>query len=524
MKNILLVKGDSQYGAMRNYIDEMASALRKLGCNTCVLDGLSAGFPVRYRQLVSIYAFDAAVDCNGVLLDGYMEDLPPDTIHVIYTCDHPRKLNQRLGRADGRTVVFSCDNRFCAYMERFYPAVRHKGFVPLSGSFYPKRVPYPDRSIDVLFTGSYEDPQKIKEQALAQFDGVLAGFLSDMLEDIIANPQHTISDCLAKVLGKHGLDVGDREFDELVGDFMAADRYARFYYRDKLIRTFLEAGLEVHVFGNGWEQFQSEHKERLVIHKGGLYAAQKALADARVALNVMPWFKDGFQERIASAMLSKAVAVTDGSKYIDENFRDNKELLIYSLTDMEEAAERVKYLLSHPEEAAEIAERGYQKAQGHTWGCRVRDMLDQVEEEFGTQFIQEGEGRELELEAGYPDLRSIILDAVNELSNMVAFAEQDLGVIEPLSKLDMKALTDKFEYFTRLIAKELAGMEGNAYIWDCIQNSGEVVPRHLLELFAMQCRALMSGLLVHENNYRLDTIKGLEGKIRELQEELAARV
>lgn len=141
MKNILLVKGESQYGAMRNYIDEIASSLRKLGCNTCVLDGLSPGFPVRYQQMLSTFAFDAAVDCNGVLLEGYMESLPPNAIHVIYTCDHPRKLNQRLGQVDARTIVFSCDNGFCDYMGRFYPMVGHKGFVPLSGSFYPKCVP-----------------------------------------------------------------------------------------------------------------------------------------------------------------------------------------------------------------------------------------------------------------------------------------------------------------------------------------------------------------------------------------------
>lgn len=523
MKNILLVKGESQYGAMRNYIDEIASSLRKLGCNTCVLDGLSPGFPVRYQQMLSTFAFDAAVDCNGVLLEGYMESLPPNAIHVIYTCDHPRKLNQRLGQVDSRTIVFSCDNGFCDYMGRFYPMVGHKGFVPLSGSFYPKCVPYGERSIDILFTGSYEDPQKVKEQALGLFDGALAQFMAGMLKDIIANPQHTISDCLARVLEDYNLEIDGQEFNELVGEFMDADRYARFYYRDKLIRTLLGAGLEVHVFGNGWGQFHSEHKERLVVHPGGLYAAQKALADTKIALNVLPWFKDGFQERIASAMLSKAVAVTDSSKYINENFKDNKELLIYALTDMEEVAECIKYLLSHPKEAAEIAEQGYQKAQSHTWGCRVRQMLDKIEEEFGVPFIQEGQGRKLELEVRYPNLRSIVLDAINELSNMAAFAEQDLAKIEDLSQTDLKALTDKFEYFTQLAAWQMNGLDMDKFVWDCLQGCGGTVPDYVLRLFVMQCKALMSGLLAHENNFRFDTIKSQEEQIRKLQEELAAK-
>ena len=69
----------------------------------------------------------------------------------------------------------------------------------------------------------------------------------------------------------------------------------------------------------------------MIIHKGGPYAASKALANAKISLNVMPWFKNAFQERIASAMLSKVVAVTDESKYITDHFDNNKNLLIYSL-------------------------------------------------------------------------------------------------------------------------------------------------------------------------------------------------
>lgn len=186
----------------------------------------------------------------------------------------------------------------------------------------------------------------------------MAQFVGDMLEDIITNTQYTLPECLSRTLKKYNQTVDAEEFDELVGEFMAVDFYARFYYRDKLIRTLLHEGIEVHVFGDGWEAFQSEYKGNLKIHKGGTYAASKALANARIALNIMPWFKDGFQERIASAMLSKAVAVTDESQYILDHFEDNKELLIYSLKDIEALAGRVKYLLAHPKEAAEIAELG----------------------------------------------------------------------------------------------------------------------------------------------------------------------
>lgn len=150
-------------------------------------------------------------------------------------------------------------------------------------------------------------------------------------------------------------------------------------------------------------------------------------------------------------------------------------------------------------------------------------MLDMIEEEFGVPFIQEGQGRKLELEVRYPNLRSIVLDAINELSNMVSFAEQDLAKIEDLSQTDLKALTDKFEYFTQLAAWQMNGLDMDKFVWDCLQGCGGTVPDYVLRLFVMQCKALMSGLLAHENNFRFDTIKSQEEQIRKLQEELAAK-
>ena len=49
----------------------------------------------------------------------------------------------------------------------------------------------------------------------------------------------------------------------------------------------------------------------------------------------MPGFKAGFQERIAAAMLSGAVVVTDISDYLKENFSNGKEMVFYELDHLE---------------------------------------------------------------------------------------------------------------------------------------------------------------------------------------------
>lgn len=310
-------------------------------------------------------------------------------------------------------------------------------------------MPYEERKIDIIFTGTYTQPDTYKNDLLSRFEagGTLSIFAKDMIEDIIANPQYTLPECLSRILKKYNVCVTDAEFDELIEDFINVDFYTRFYYRDKVIRTLLAAGLKIHVFGNGWENFYSEYNHSMIIHKGGPYAASKAVANAKISLNVMPWFKNAFQERIASAMLSKTVAVTDESKYITDHFNDNEDLLIYSLKDLNLLADRLKYLLEHPQAAKEIAENGYKKSQNHTWHSRVYDMLKELENTFNISFIHKEEGKELEPEIEYPDKQTLSLDAIYELNKMSVLATMDIGRIEHISPDDIRYLLKILETF-----------------------------------------------------------------------------
>lgn len=508
-KNILLLKTTiSRYNCSDRYIEEWAAALRKLGCNTCVLDGWSLANPMLYNHVLATKHFDAVFDLNGLFVSlGINQKLSPDSIYGIYMCDPPTAddLQDKLVQADERTVVFGCDRNFCDYVKQYFPMVKHTKFIPLSGSFNPVNVPYVERSIDILFTGSYESPLKLKAKVLDRFEkgSAMAQFVGDMLEDIIENSQYTLQEVLSRALEKYHLGVSDSEFHELAMEFLGIDWYARFYYRDKVIRTLLDAGLKVDVFGNGWENFESENKENLVIHQGGSYAAAKALTNAKIALNIMPWFKDGFQERIASAMLSGTVAVTDESRYILDNFENDHELLIFSLKDTEALPDRLKYLLDHSKEAAQIAENGRKKADSHTWFARVHEMLKDVEERFGRSFIQEGEGEQLEFDLEYPNQNTLISDAVYELHKMAAFAENDMGKIEKISKEDVEYLIKQFEDFTRKFSKQLKGLEMSECVWKCLHDTKEESLERVTELFSLQCKALMSGLLLEQQGIKL---------------------
>ena len=60
------------------------------------------------------------------------------------------------------------------------------------------------------------------------------------------------------------------------------------------------------------------------------------------------------------------------------HFTDTVHLLTFPSNDMWSAVCRVEDVLDHPEEAAEMAERGYRKVKGETYDARVEEILEVV--------------------------------------------------------------------------------------------------------------------------------------------------
>lgn len=271
--------------------------------------------------------------------------------YVTYLCDHPAQHRDRLKKLDEDAVVFVCDLLYILYIRKY----------------------------DVVFTGSYYEPKELYEKIIEQYQGVLKQFVQQMIQEMEEQSWLTIEQCLEVVLNKNHIQVSDEEFDELVAEFWRVSYYARFYYRDKVIHMLTKNGIKIHVFGNGWEDFAGDDAVNLVWEKGDYLVARDAVANAYISLNTQPWFKGGFQERIASAMLSETVAVTDDSLYIDENFTD-QELCTYSLEKLEELPELIKSLLEDKEWAEKIAKKGRKRAQEElSWQVLTKDMVRYLE-------------------------------------------------------------------------------------------------------------------------------------------------
>ncbi len=105
----------------------------------------------------------------------------------------------------------------------------------------------------------------------------------------------------------------------------------------------------------------------------------KAIANARVSLNVMPWFKKGGHDRVYNTCLNGAVCLSDRSEALSRQFTDLKDIVFFDMKGEKSIRESVveKYfkLSEHPGEMKAIAESGYENARkNHSWYERSKEI------------------------------------------------------------------------------------------------------------------------------------------------------
>lgn len=125
------------------------------------------------------------------------------------------------------------------------------------------------------------------------------------------------------------------------------------------------------------------HPECLKLHpQTDSVTCLEMLADAKVSLNVMPWFKDGAHDRVFNSILNGAVCVTDPSCYLEEELHEGEGVCYVALQDMDALPEKVKDLLQNDSGRNEIVRRGRAIVeQKHTWAQRAKTLAAWIAED-----------------------------------------------------------------------------------------------------------------------------------------------
>ena len=200
-----------------------------------------------------------------------------------------------------------------------------------------------------------------------------------MIDDLTKHPSETVEAVAERHILRELGEVSPEEMRGAIAGMVLADICVRSCFRGKIISHLAESGIKVHVFGADWDKLPCKKPENL-ISSGKVVdsaACVEAVSDARIALNIMPWFKDGVHDRVFTAMLQRAVPLTDKSLFLEERFTDGENIAFYDLAAWRELPEIVRGLLAEPERAQRLAAAGYEAAvREHTWQQRAAALAE----------------------------------------------------------------------------------------------------------------------------------------------------
>lgn len=117
-------------------------------------------------------------------------------------------------------------------------------------------------------------------------------------------------------------------------------------------------------------------RENLICHpQTDSLTCLKMLAEAKISVNVMPWFKDGAHDRVFNSVLNGAVCVSDTSQYLCEELAEGEGVRYFSLRDVEKLPELVKDLLQNEGVMQDMIAKGRAKVLDlHTWARRAETV------------------------------------------------------------------------------------------------------------------------------------------------------
>ena len=379
------------------FSEQIALELERNGYETCFID-----YERMYESMDEMLHFlereeTALVTFNFIGLRGEAvfqtesgrsiwqeENLPILNILV----DHPLYYHSCLKEAGERMRVFCVDREHVGYVRRFYPGVKVE-FLPLAGNELllsdgdgehgthradvPEPVPYGRRTFDLVFAANYVSMEMLEEKVKA-LDEDYRIFYRRITEDLIADPAQSVDAVMERHIRNELGAVPEEQLCAAMSGMIWIDLFARSYFREKVVQTLADAGIIVRVFGADWEKIHCKKPQNVRTSGGKVNSAAcvQAMRDARIALNVMPWFKDGAHDRVFTAMLQGTAVLTDDSRYLREECRDGENICFYSLRALQQLPDQVVSLLEDPVRMAELAERGYRMAEKrHRWKNRA---------------------------------------------------------------------------------------------------------------------------------------------------------
>lgn len=293
-----------------------------------------------------------------------------------YLVDHPINYLPKLCNSPDCIIAITIDRNHKRFLETYCPGIRTL-FLPHGGIGYnaPLKT-FSQRPIDILYTGSNQNILSTFP-VISELPENGRQFYLYTYQLFMDDPTYTTEAAVENYFGEINYQpTPDLFLTCLEYAHCSMERNARCHYKTEIMTHLAESGFNIEIYGDNWD-FLSTYNNVHIHPRVSSAECIRLMADAKISMNFMPWFKDGSHERIYNSMLNGAVCLTDSSLFLEETHRDLDTISYFHFNDLSEASYKIDLLLSHPDLWEKISNRAGTASLKDTWECRLESLQNE---------------------------------------------------------------------------------------------------------------------------------------------------
>lgn len=384
MRFILFYSGIESFNF---FTDEINSELMRLHHETFILDlkdvAGAPGHSLKDMLVFTKFRVDAVIGydqmpCIGTSYVDLWNDLDIPVISVFM--DPPFRFGSYNVNLPKKYLRFCCDIEHVTWCKRFHSdTIPNVYFLPHAASepdFPPPS--WEDKKYDILFSGTYYSPNSYIKTIKEKYDETTKSILLDTIDFMKAYTSYSFTAAVDRILSGKGYNADDQVRLSLMNQGEEADWYIRMLYREKMIKEVLLSGRDLWILGRGWENFPDVNNGKLhhISDRVGFAESLGIMEQARINLNIMPWYKDGTHDRIFNSLLRNSIPLTDPSLFLKEHFKNGESIVYYDLNSLHAIPDLISSILDDPVKSQCIIEKGKQIVLEHfTWTTIVKELI-----------------------------------------------------------------------------------------------------------------------------------------------------
>ena len=379
MLDVLLFKRSAiNHNSLNQWVERIDEQLHRFGVRTHFINLAAdqAEIATNLSNILQNYKIEVALAVNSIGQHNWVNSGTGTNLwdslgipFINWIVDHPLEHYSDLSCTSKNYNVICVDQNHREFVNRYFPDVKSAFFLPLGGLGDVSAAAegydsFSEREFDVVLTAGLMDPEEIKRNFFGMprdFREIVLGWTDYMEQNITLSPEEALKRVLKEKYGN--LEVSDELYFNLAKIGNQTVFYIRTWIRKKIVKNLLDSGLTFHIFGSGWNELNSQSPNSRAILHGDIPIDETVslMKSTKLAINIMPMFKAGTHDRIATAQINGAAVLTDTNDYIDQLY-DEDEILKYSLDDIESLPDRIRSILDDKERLYKVAVAGQKKA------------------------------------------------------------------------------------------------------------------------------------------------------------------